>query len=41
MCIRDRDGQEQGIIISPSEELKGLLNEKMKGIDEQCAKQTE
>ena len=36
-----QDGQEQGIIISPSEELKGLLNEKMKGIDEQCAKQTE
>ena len=36
-----QDGQEQGIIISPSEELKGLLKEKMKGIDEQCAKQTE
>ena len=36
-----QDGQEQCIIISPSEELKGLLNEKMKGIDEQCAKQTE
>ena len=36
-----QDGQEQGIIISPSEELKGLLKEKMKGFDVQCAKLTE
>lgn len=35
------DGQSRGIIISPSEKLKSMLKEKMKGVTESCEKQTE
>ena len=35
------DGKDSGIIISPSDKLTALLEEKMKGIKESCEKQTE
>ena len=35
------EGQKQGIIIAPSDKLRTLLEEKMKGMNQSCAKQTE